>query len=239
VPRGNEHLRICESIVLLDQATQRVGEMLEQREGFAETAMHYIPEQGDLETLRRAAAGCKACHLYQHASQTVFGEGVPTARIVLVGEQPGENEDIAGHPFVGPAGKLLNEVLATAQIQRQEVYITNVVKHFKFVESATTTGKQRLHKKPDAREIFACRPWLEAELAAIKPNAIVCLGATSAQALFGRDFRITKDRGRVLATEWCTHTIATWHPAAILRMPDPDKRRRMQDQMVQDLQLVR
>lgn len=186
---------------LLRQAPQRVESMVQQSEGFAETAMHYMPVNGDaldrtsLESLREAAACCKACHLYQYATQTVFGEGPSDAKIVLVGEQPGDREDIQGHPFVGPAGKLLNEALGLAEIDRSQVYVTNVVKHFKFSETSTPRGKQRLHKKPDSREIFACRPWLEAELAVIQPEVVVCLGATTAQALFGRDFRITGDRG--------------------------------------------
>ncbi len=224
---------------LLEQAPKRVDAMIQRSEGFAETAINYIPQQADLESLRNAAALCKACHLYHHATQMVFGEGIPTARIVVVGEQPGDREDIAGRPFVGPAGKLLDDALVSAGIVRQDVYITNVVKHFKFTETSTTRGKQRLHKKPDSREIYACRPWLEAELAAIKPAAIVCLGATSSQALFGRDFRITHDRGKVLATEWCEQTIATWHPAAILRMPDPDRKQQMKEQLVLDLQSIR
>lgn len=220
---------------LLQQAPQRVDAMIQRTEGFAETAMNYMPELDDLESLRHAAACCKACHLYEHATQMVFGEGLPNASIVIVGEQPGDKEDIVGRPFVGPAGKLLDDALASAGIQRGDVYITNVVKHFKFTETSNSRGKQRLHKKPDSREIFACRPWLEAELAAIKPAAILCLGATSSQALFGLDFRITKDRGKVLPTEWCPRTIATWHPAAILRMPVPGKRQQMLDQFVEDL----
>lgn len=227
---------------LLRQAPQRVEDMVQRSEGFAETAAHYMPasgeqsDRGSLESLREAAAGCKACHLYQHATQTVFGEGPSDAKIVLVGEQPGDREDIHGHPFVGPAGKLLNEALSLAGIDRSQVYVTNVVKHFKFSETTTPRGKQRLHKKPDSREIFACRPWLEAELAAIQPEVVVCLGATPAQALFGRDFRITRDRGQLLATDWCQHTMATWHPAAILRMPDEQRRQQMKEQLVNDLE---
>lgn len=224
---------------LLEQAPRRVEVMLQKAEGFAETAMRYIPEQRDMGSLRQAAECCRACHLYEHATQTVFGEGSIKARIVLVGEQPGDREDIEGRPFVGPAGKLLDEALESAGIDRNDVYITNVVKHFKFTETTTPRGKHRLHKKPDSREIFACRPWLEAELAAIKPNAIVCLGATSSQALFGRDFRITKDRGKVLSTEWCNKTVSTWHPAAILRMPDAERRKQMEDQLIQDLGLAK
>ncbi len=209
--------------------------MIESREGFGTTATHFFPADISLPSLARAADCCRACDLHQHATQTVFGRGPATAKIVLVGEQPGDREDIEGKPFVGPAGKLLDMALEQAGVNRDEVYITNVVKHFKFTEQTSGRGKHRLHKKPDSREIFACRPWLEAELAAIQPDAIVCLGATSAQALFGRDFRITKQRGVVLPTQWCEQTIATWHPAAILRMPDEVRRAAMEKQLIEDL----
>ena len=219
---------------LLQQAPQRATEMIERNEGFDQTATHYMPPATDLESLREAAKCCQACDLHQFATQMVFGEGAKDARIVLVGEQPGDREDIEGRPFVGPAGKLLNNALARSGVNRKEVYVTNVVKHFKFTERA----KRRLHKKPDSREIFACRPWLEAELSAIQPEAIVCLGATPAQALFGRDFRITKSRGQVFATDWCKRTVATWHPAAILRMPDESRREQMEQQLASDLRLT-
>ena len=218
---------------LLQQAPQRVTEMIERNEGFAQTATHYLPQKTDLDSLRDAAKCCQACDLHEFATQMVFGEGAKDARIVLVGEQPGDREDIEGRPFIGPAGELLDTALAKAGVDRKEVYITNVVKHFKYTER----GRRRLHKKPNSREIFACRPWLEAELSTIGPKAIVCLGATPAQALFGRDFRISKSRGQVLATEWCNRTIATWHPAAILRMPDESRREEMVQQIVSDLQL--
>ncbi len=223
---------------LLENAPRRVESMLQKHEGFAETAMNYMPAQSDLASLRAAASGCRACNLYQCATQTVFGEGPFNARIVLVGEQPGDREDVDGYPFVGPAGMLLNDALERASIQRSEVYVTNVVKHFKFVQNPNARGKQRLHKKPDSREIFACRPWLEAELAVIRPQVVVCLGATPAQALFGRDFRITQDRGKVLPTDWCSRTMATWHPAAILRMPEQLRRQQMLDQLINDLKSV-
>jgi uracil-DNA glycosylase len=167
---------------LLQEAPSRVAAMIDKHEGFAETATNFMPESTDLESLRQAAQNCTACHLCHQATQTVFGEGPSNARIVLVGEQPGDREDIEGHPFVGPAGKLLDQALREAGIDRSEVYITNVVKHFKFTESATPRGKRRIHQKPDSREIFACRPWLEAELSAIKPEVVVCLGATPAQS---------------------------------------------------------
>jgi uracil-DNA glycosylase len=221
---------------LLRQAPARVAAMIEKHEGFAETAAMYMPQESDLPSLRQAAMNCRACHLCEHATQTVFGEGPTDARIVLVGEQPGDREDIEGHPFVGPAGKLLDEALRDAGIDRNEVYITNVVKHFKFSESPTPRGKRRLHQKPDSREIFACRPWLEAELNAIQPDLVVCLGATPAQALFGRDFRITTNRGKIMATDWCQRTMATWHPAAILRMPDVERQAQMRAELAADLQ---
>ncbi|MFG0289420.1 MAG: UdgX family uracil-DNA binding protein [Rhodopirellula sp. JB044] len=216
---------------LLDEAPRRVSEMIEKNEGFAETATNYMPTESDLASLKVAAECCQACDLHRFANQMVFGEGPRDAKIVLVGEQPGDREDLEGRPFVGPAGQLLDECLATAGIRRDEIYITNVVKHFKFTER----GKRRLHKKPDSREIFACRPWLEAELAAIGPTTLVCLGATPAQALFGRDFRITSGRGSLRPTEWCQRTIATWHPAAILRMPDPARKSQMIENLVSDL----
>ncbi|MGV3486077.1 MAG: UdgX family uracil-DNA binding protein, partial [Planctomycetaceae bacterium] len=185
----------------------------------------------NLSALKVAAEHCQGCHLYQHATQTVFGQGSAKAKIVLVGEQPGDREDREGLPFVGPAGKLLDDALAGAGIARPEVYITNVVKHFKFVER----GKRRVHQKPTAREISACRQWLEAELATIKPAVMVCLGATAAQAIFGSSFRITKSRGEWIETNWCKKTLATWHPSAILRMPDPSRRQEMQEQLIRDL----
>ena len=195
------------------------------------TAAQVLPTHLDLKALAEAARGCTACDLYRGATQTVFGEGPRKAKIILIGEQPGDREDLAGHPFVGPAGLLLDESLRAAGIERKEVYITNVVKHFKF----TLRGKRRLHQKPNSREIHACRPWLEAELAVIKPKALVCLGATPAQALMGREFRITLHRGEIIATDYCARTLATWHPAAILRMPDKDRRQEMRDQLVDDL----
>ncbi len=224
---------------LLRGAPARVDEMIEKSEGLAETAMSFMPAELDLDALRAAARCCQACPLHGPATQTVFGQGSPDARLMVIGEQPGDREDIVGQPFVGPAGKLLDEAFRHAGIDRSEIYITNVVKHFKFVETestgAVTGAPHRLHKKPDSREIFACRPWLEAEIAAIRPAAIVCLGATAAQALFGRDFRITRRRGDVIPTEWCMRTLATWHPAAILRMTDEVRREQMLQQLRQDL----
>jgi DNA polymerase len=223
---------------LLRQAPSRVDAMIETHEGFTATATQFLPEDRSLASLATAADCCRACDLHLHATQTVFGRGPTDAKIVLVGEQPGDLEDVEGEPFVGPAGQVLNTALRQAGIARDQVYVTNVVKHFKFTQQQTPRGKRRLHQKPDSREIFACRPWLEAELTTIRPQAIVCLGATSAQALFGRDFRITRQRGVVLETEWCNQTIATWHPAAILRMPDDRRREQMQSQLANDLKLV-
>lgn len=219
---------------LLREAPARVQVMIDSTIGFADTATAFMPAEKDLNSLRLAAACCKACDLHTIATQTVFGEGAVSSRIVIVGEQPGDREDVAGIPFVGPAGELLNDALLQAGIDRSEVYITNVVKHFNFVER----GKQRLHKKPSSRHIYACRPWLEAELNAIRPQVLVCLGATPAQALFGRDFKITQSRGVVQASEWCERTVATWHPAAILRMPDLARREQMHKQLVSDLRTI-
>lgn len=195
------------------------------------SAAEFLPERLDLPSLVAAAEVCTGCDLFRDATQTVFGEGPPKAKIVMVGEQPGDREDREGKPFVGPAGILLDEALREAGIDRDEVYITNVVKHFKF----TMSGNRRLHKKPNAREIRACRPWLEAELAVIKPKTLVCLGATPAQALIGRDFRITLQRGKPVETELCKRTLATWHPAAILRAPDKDRREQMREELISDL----
>ena len=219
---------------LLAQAPSRVDEMILAQEGFADTATKYFPEQPDIESLRLAASCCQACDLHHNATATVFGDGPPDAKIVIVGEQPGDQEDIACKPFVGPAGQLLQRAFETVGINREHIYLTNTVKHFKFVER----GKRRLHKKPNSREIYACRPWLEAELLAIKPEVVVCLGATAAQALIGRDFRITASRGKFQSTEWCDRTIATWHPSAILRASDSTRKSEMTEQLVHDLQLA-
>jgi DNA polymerase len=205
--------------------------MIENHEGFSETGAHYLPIEQDLKSLRQSVNNCQACHLCNDATQAVFGVGPENARLVLVGEQPGDREDIEGEPFVGPAGELLNASLRDAGIERRDIYLTNVVKHFKFERR----GKRRLHKKPDSREIYACRPWLESELMALQPKTVICMGATAAQALLGRDFRLSQQRGGIQVTEWSERTIATWHPAAILRMPDENRKREMIEQFVQDL----
>lgn len=170
--------------------------------------------------LRKAAKNCTACDLYKHATQTVFGEGSPKARVMMVGEQPGDQEDRQGQPFVGPAGKLLDAALEEAGIDRTKVYVTNAVKHFKW----EPRGKRRIHKKPNSLEVAACRQWLDAEIAALHPKVIVCLGATAAQALLGRAFRVTEERGKFVPSELAPHVMATVHPSSILRAPDDDAR---------------
>jgi uracil-DNA glycosylase family protein len=185
----------------------------------AETAAALIPPHASLATLRARARNCTACPLYAQATQTVFGEGPAHAALLLVGETPGDQEDRQGRPFVGPAGKLLDHCLAAAGIARDEAYVTNVVKHFKW----TPHGKRRLHSKPNAMEIRACRPWVEAEIAEVKPKVIVCLGATAAQALLGADFRVTRRRGELVPSPLAPYVLATVHPSALLRT-DPELR---------------
>jgi uracil-DNA glycosylase len=184
--------------------------------------------------LRESATRCTACALYRNATQTVFGEGPEGALVMLIGEQPGDSEDLAGHPFVGPAGKLLDRCLVEAGIDRSRTYITNVVKHFKWVPR----GPRRLHSKPGAVEIEACFPWLEAEIAAVAPRIIVALGATAAQALFGKAFRVTRDRGRLVPSALAPHAFATVHPSALLRAPDEETREREIRRFVEDLRKV-
>jgi uracil-DNA glycosylase len=186
-----------------------------------------------LASSRRAARDCRACDLWKNATQTVFGEGAPKASIMFVGEQPGDQEDLAGHPFVGPAGKLLDEALLEAGIDRDEVYVTNVVKHFKW--SAAERGKRRIHKKPRSSEIQACRPWLDAEINLVKPQVLVCLGATAAQALLGRDFSVSRRRGEVIQSPLAPKVVATVHPSSILRAPDHAARQLQKEQFVRDL----
>jgi uracil-DNA glycosylase len=182
------------------------------------TAAPLIPERPTLKKLREAAAGCKACPLWQTGTQTVFGEGSAKADVVFVGEQPGDQEDLEGRPFVGPAGKLLDQALEEAGIDREKVYVTNVVKHFKW----KSQGKRRIHQKPNWKEIGACRPWLDAEIAVLEPRVLVCLGATAAQALLGRDFRVSRQRGELVESPLAEKTIATVHPSSILRAEDRD-----------------
>jgi DNA polymerase len=186
-----------------------------------------------IDGLRRQAANCRACDLWKTGTQTVFGDGPPTARIVLVGEQPGNEEDLAGLPFVGPAGRLLDRALAEASIDRRRVYVTNAVKHFKWVPQ----GKRRIHKKPSGREIRACKAWLDGEIEALDPELVVCLGATAAQALLGADFRVTQMRGKILTHEG-RRFLATVHPSSILRAQDEDARRLEFQRLVADLRMV-
>ncbi|MDQ1375614.1 MAG: uracil-DNA glycosylase [Actinomycetota bacterium] len=195
------------------------------------TAREFVPAAADLSALARAAAGCRGCDLWENATQTVFGEGPPDARVVLVGEQPGDKEDVAGEPFVGPAGQLLDRALVDAGIERSAVYVTNVVKHFKW----TPRGKRRIHQKPNAGEIKACWPWLEAEVDAIAPDIVVCLGASAAQAVLGRQFKVTQRRGEILESSHGWRVTATVHPSAILRADD---REQQYDAFVRDLRAV-
>jgi uracil-DNA glycosylase len=187
-----------------------------------------------LTSLREEAAGCQACPLWRTGTQTVFGEGTSRAEVVLVGEQPGDREDRAGRPFVGPAGRILDEALEEAGIDRELAYVTNAVKHFKW----EARGKRRIHAKPSSAEVAACRPWLDAELAAVRPRVVVCLGATAAQALLGRSFRVTKQRGTWVDSELAEHVTATIHPSAILRQRTDDDRHREMRAFVEDLRLV-
>lgn len=190
-----------------------------------------VPDSSSLSVIAKAAKTCTACHLYRRATQTVFGEGPKNAELLLLGEQPGDQEDLAGKPFVGPAGKLLHRALEEAGIDRGRVYVTNTVKHFKW----EPRGKRRIHKKPNSREIAACRPWLEAELRLVRPKLLVCLGATAAQAIFGPSFRVTRERGKVLASEIATKVLATVHPSSLLRQPDEESRAREYALFVADL----
>jgi uracil-DNA glycosylase family protein len=200
------------------------------------TAVPPIPAKSSIKGLREKAAVCKACDLWKPATQTVFGEGNPKATIMLVGEQPGDQEDRVGKPFVGPAGKLLDEALAEAGIDRALVYVTNVVKHFKWIPAER--GKRRIHKKPRSSEIQACRPWLAAELSTVRPRILVCLGATAAQSLLGKEFSVTRQHGKLVKSELAAFTIATVHPSSILRAPDAESRRRQMREFVDDLKQI-
>lgn len=193
-----------------------------------------VPERGGLPKLRAAAANCKACDLWKRGTQTVFGEGTRNADVMLVGEQPGDREDLEGEPFVGPAGRMLDRALEAAGIDREKVYVTNVVKHFKWVER----GKRRIHKKPNMQEITACRPWLEAEVDAVRPKIIVALGATAAQAIIGRDFKVMKQRGEFRESELADAVTGTVHPSSILRAPDDASRHRAMDDFIDDMKEV-
>jgi DNA polymerase len=198
------------------------------------TAAPLIPPKPTLSRLREVAAGCKACDLWKRGTQTVFGEGARGAQVMFVGEQPGNDEDLAGHPFVGPAGKLLDRALEEAGIDRGRTYVTNVVKHFKW----EPRGKRRIHAKPDAVEITACLPWLQAEIDVVKPRALVCLGSTAAQALLGRKFKVRQQRGQFVASPLAPLVTATVHPSSILRAPDDQTRRAERARFVEDLKNV-
>jgi DNA polymerase len=200
----------------------------------ASVSIAHPPATRDIRKLRTAAADCSACPLYKNATQTVFGEGPRRAAAVFVGEQPGDQEDLQGRPFVGPTGKLLDRALAEAGIDRREVYVTNAVKHFKW----EPRGKKRLHQKPNSREIAACRPWLDAELAAIRPTVVVCLGATAAQSILGPGARVLRDRGRNFESAAAVKTIVTVHPASLLRAPDEESRRANYALFVADLRVA-
>jgi DNA polymerase len=195
-----------------------------------------IPEHFDLDGVRRAAAACKACDLWKLGTQTVFGEGPAKAKLMFVGEQPGDREDTEGKPFVGPAGNLLDKALEEAGIARRIVYVTNAVKHFKWAPDPR--GKRRIHKKPRHSEIQACHPWLEAEIALVRPEVLVCLGATAAQALLGKTFSVTRQRAQWIESSLAPHVMATVHPSSILRAQDAESRREQMKMFVRDLQVA-
>jgi DNA polymerase len=200
----------------------------------AASAAPWLPARPTLPALRKAAASCRGCPLWANATQTVFGEGAPHARLMLVGETPGHEEDLLGHPFVGAAGRLLDDALAQAGIDRRAAYVTNAVKHFKW----EPRGKRRLHKTPGANEVRACKPWLDAEIEVVAPEVLVCLGATAARALLGRDFRVTQARGRFVPSPLAPHVLATVHPSAVLRSRDDDERREAMRRFVADLRVA-
>ncbi len=207
---------------------------MEQRNLFGGSAGGLIPADPTLEKLRESAAGCRACDLWKNSTQTVFGEGKPHAEAMFVGEVPGDREDVEGRPFVGPAGQLLDQLLEEAGIDRSRAYVTNVVKHFKW----EPRGNRRIHQKHNAMEIAACRPWLDAEIALIKPKVIVCLGATAAQTLLGKDFHVTRRRGEFVASGLAPYVMATVHPSSLLRVPDEQTRRHETEQFIEDLKKV-
>jgi DNA polymerase len=200
----------------------------------AASAAELIPERPTLAELRRAAAGCQACDLWRTGTQTVFGEGELEAEVMFVGEQPGDQEDLAGRPFVGPAGGVLDTALEEVGIDRTKVYVTNVVKHFKW----QARGKRRIHAKPNWSEMAACRPWLDNEIALVRPRVLVCLGATAAQALLGKDFRVSRQRGELVESPLAPRVVATVHPSSILRAADEDARREQMREFVDDLRKV-
>lgn len=199
------------------------------------SAALYVPERVDLPALCDAVQRCRGCDLYRHAKQAVFGEGPTDARVMVIGEQPGDEEDVEGHPFVGPAGRLLDDLLDEAGLGRKNVWLTNAVKHFKFSE---VRGGKRIHEKPTMAEVGACRPWLHAEFGLVQPEIVVLLGATAAQSLLGSNFRFTKVRGQWQALPSGTPALASWHPAAVLRGPEREDRHRKRAELLEDLRLV-
>lgn len=198
------------------------------------SAADFLPERRTMRSLPAAARTCRGCELWRHATQTVFGKGLKGARVMLVGEMPGNDEDLAGHPFVGPAGRILDRALDEADIDRRDAYVTNIVKHFKW----EPRGKRRLHKTPNVSEVNACRPWFEAELELVQPDVLVCLGATAARAVLGPAFRVSKEHGRFVASELAPHVTATGHPSAVLRQRDAAARAAAMRALVADLRKV-
>lgn len=198
------------------------------------SAAEFLPDRITLSSLTAAAKSCRGCDLWQDATQTVFGEGLKRARLMLVGEMPGNDEDLAGHPFVGPAGRVLDKALVEANIERRDAYVTNIVKHFKW----EPRGKRRLHKKPHAAQVNACRPWFDAELEVVRPEVLVCLGATAAKALLGPGFRVSREHGRFVASDLAQYVTATQHPSAVLRARDSESRAGMMRMLVDDLRNV-
>ena len=217
---------------LLTEADGRVQTMIARQPKL--TAAAFVPENRSLPVLQEAIHACEGCELYRCATQPVFGRGPVSPRLMFIGEQPGDEEDRSGEPFIGPAGRLLNTLLAEAEIDRSSAYVTNAVKHFKFTER----GKRRLHENPRASEIFACRPWLLAELEAVQPELVVCLGATASKSLFGSNFGLMRERGKVLSSPYFDRVIATLHPSAILRATDPERAAQMRSTLVSDLKLA-
>jgi len=207
---------------------------LSQQSTRAESAANYLPRRETFGSLKKSAEGCRGCELYERATHTVFGAGSVPARLMFIGEVPGDVEDRRGEPFVGPAGRVLDEALAATGLARRDVYVTNAVKHFSWEQR----GKRRLHARPKLRHVTACRPWWEAEIRIVRPRVIVCLGALAAQALLGRDFRITRQRGEAIQSEWANCVIGTWHPSAILRAPEEEDRRRMRAELLHDVRFA-
>jgi len=236
---GAEESALLSRSVRTGEVTSRKSRRITEHDStnsVAARAAERVPPQATLAAVGRAAATCRACELWKAATQTVFGEGSTKAQIMLVGEQPGDQEDRMGRPFVGPAGKLLDQALAEAGIERSKVYVTNVVKHFKWAPAER--GKRRIYKKPRYSEIQACRPWLDAELERVKPDVLVCLGASAAQALLGKDFRVSRQRGQLLQSPLAPRVIATVHPSSILRAQDDESRHQQLESFVQDLRQV-